>query len=299
MVQPLSNRSVRIAHANACSLGEGVAWDAADQRLYWLDIVGRSAPGLGGIVYWLSGSGAVSELGVPNTPGMLTPYLTGKPLLATDIGFETLDTTTGTLHTVTPVEAELSARRMNDGGCDPDGRVLAGTMTRTEESGQGVLYRLGADGLVHPVLTALSVPNGIVWRQPDRVHYIDSPTGRIDEYEYFPDGPFGKLIRSIDVSEYPGGPDGMTIDAEGNLWVAFWSGGAVRCISPAGALLEELRLPVKCPTSCAFGGPDLRTLYITSAYVDLGEERGELDGALLEVPDLTTGVATTAWAGPA
>jgi sugar lactone lactonase YvrE len=151
---------------------------------------------------------------------------------------------------------------------------------------------------VHPVLTALTVPNGVAWPQPDRVHYIDTPTGRVDEYEYSPDGPFGRRVRSIDVSGYSGFPDGMTLDAEGNLWVAFWAGGAVRCFSPAGDLLEELRLPVRCPTSCAFGGPDLRTLFITSAYVALDEgERGELDGALLRVDDLTTGVPATPWAG--
>ena len=297
MVQSRTSESVRVAHAEPASLGEGVAWDAADQRLYWLDIIGRSEPGLGGTVYYLDPDGSVSSLFVDHTPGMLAPFRPGEPLLATDFGFETLDIATGELSSQVPVEAELSARRMNDGGCDPEGQILAGAMTRNEDPGQGVLYRLNANGEVHPVRTALTVPNGIAWPAPDRVHYIDTPTGRVDEFEYFPDAPFGRRIRSIDVSGYSGFPDGMTLDADGNLWVAFWEGGAVRCFSPSGELLEELTLPVRCPTSCAFGGPDLRTLYITSAYVALGEDRGELDGALLRVDDLTTGVATTPWAG--
>jgi len=297
MVQSRTNGSVHVAHATPNSLGEGVIWDQADQRLYWLDILGRSEPGLGGTVYWLDPDGTVSSLFVDHTPGMLAPYRPAEPLLATDFGFETLDTTTGELAAQVPVEAELSARRMNDGGCDPDGQALAGTMARSEDNGQGVLYRLNPEGEVHPVRTALTVPNGIAWPAPDRVHYIDTPTGRVDQFEYFPAAPFGRRISSIDVSAYTGYPDGMTLDADGNLWVAFWEGSAVRCFSPSGQLLEELTLPVRCPTSCAFGGPDLRTLYITSAYVALGEGRGELDGALLRVDNLTTGTPATPWAG--
>lgn len=297
MVDSQASRSVQVAHPQPCELGEGVAWDAADGRLYWLDILGHSRPGVGGTVSWLDGSGAVSSVPVPHTPGMLAPYRPGRPLLATDAGFEILDTATGELTTVLSVEADLPARRMNDGGCDPTGQVLAGTMPRSEEPGQGVLYRLDADREVHPVLTALTVPNGITWPAPDRVYYIDTPTRRIDEFEYYPDAPVGRLVRSIDVAGYSGMPDGMTLDAAGNLWVAFWDGGAVRCFSRTGELLEELRVGVRRPTSCAFGGPDLRTLYITSAFVELGDDRGERDGMLLRVDDLTTGLPTTPWAG--
>lgn len=297
MVDSQASRSVQIAHPQPCELGEGVTWDAADGRLYWLDIRGHSDATGGGVLSWLDGSGAVGSLPLAHTPGMLAPYRPGRPLLATDAGFETIDTATGELHTIMHVEADLPARRMNDGGCDPSGQILAGTMTRAEDPGQGVLYRMDPEREVHPVRTALTVPNGIVWPSPDRVYYIDTPTRRIDEFEYHSDAPFGRLVRSIDVSGYGGFPDGMTLDAAGNLWVAFWAGGAVRCFSPAGELLEELRVGVRKPTSCAFGGPDLRTLYITSAYVGLGEERGERDGMLLRVEDLTTGVPATPWAG--
>jgi sugar lactone lactonase YvrE len=271
-------------------LGEGVLWDSVDRRLYWLDILGST-------VFWRDEAGTVHSITLPHMPGMIAPYQPGRVLLATDFGFEVLDTATGESTTVAAVESDLTARRMNDGGIDPTGRVLAGTMSRTEDAGQGVLYRLDAERAVHPVLTALTIPNGIVWPTSDRVFYIDTPTRRIDEFEYHPETPFGRRVRSIDVSDFAGSPDGMTLDAEGNLWVAFWGGSAVRCFSPTGDLLETLRLPVRQPTSCAFGGHDLRTLYITSAYTGLGERRGELDGTVLTVADLATGVPATAWSG--
>lgn len=124
---------------------------------------------------------------------------------------------------------------MNDGKRDPYGLPVAGTMQRTGPQQPGSLYRLESDGSVRPILDGLAIPNGLAWPEPDRLWHIDTPTRRIGFYEYPEHGPVGRRIRSLDVSHLPGMPDGMTLDEAGNLWVAFWDGGAVHCLSPGAA----------------------------------------------------------------
>ncbi|MFJ6216025.1 SMP-30/gluconolactonase/LRE family protein [Streptomyces sp. NPDC092296] len=287
---------VEIADPTRLQLGEGSFWDSATGRLYWIGIEDRR-------VLWLEpATGRVSSLELDTMPGTLVPYRGTEVLVATERGFELLETATGALRTVTAVEADRPGRRMNDGKCDPYGRVLAGTMTTGEPKELGPLYRLeptdgGAPRAV-PVLDGLNTPNGLVWPEPDRLWYIDSPTRRIDLYAYPEHGPVGPLIRSIDTSDLPGDPDGMTLDAEGNLWVAFWGGSAVRCFGQDGTLLETVELPVLQVTSVAFGGPDLGTLYITSAATGLDPADTAPHGALLRCDGLTTGRPGVPWAGP-
>ncbi|MEU9129961.1 SMP-30/gluconolactonase/LRE family protein [Kitasatospora sp. NPDC048540] len=247
------------ADLHRLDLGEGPTWDAATGRLYWIGIPDRR-------LRWLDHrTGATAGLELPVMPGALAPARDGRVLLATERGFELLDTADGTSRLLAPVEADRPDRRMNDGACDPYGRMVAGTMRTTEPLADGRLHRLEPDGTVTTVLGGLAVPNGLAWPEPDRLWYIDSPTRRIDLYEYPEHGPVGPLIRSLDVSHLPGVPDGMTLDADGNLWVAFWDGAAVHCLTPTGRLLATVEFPVPRPTSCTFAGPDLTTLYITTA----------------------------------
>ncbi|WP_406207595.1 SMP-30/gluconolactonase/LRE family protein [Kitasatospora sp. NBC_01560] len=252
-------RAEPVADTPHLALGEGPVWDTAARRLHWIGIPDRRVLTLDPS----DGRVTVTELDV--VPGALMTGPDGPPVLATERGFELLDFATGRTELLAPVEADRPDRRMNDGGRDPYGRPVAGTMLRSEPWEPGPLYRLERDGTVRPVLDGLSVPNGIAWPEPDRLWHIDSPTRRIDLYEYPEHGPVGRRIRSLDVSHLPGLPDGMCLDADGNLWVAFWGGAAVHCLSTDGAVLATVELPVPRATSCAFGGPDLRTLWITTA----------------------------------
>jgi sugar lactone lactonase YvrE len=284
------------------ALGEGVVWDAVAQRLYWIGIEDRQ-------VRWLDGLGAPGST-VPakpqvalldTRPGTLAPYRDGRVLLAVQDGFALLDTATGALETVAEIEADRPERRMNDGKCDPYGRIVAGTMTLDEPRVGGPLLRLEYDtegsARVVTLREGMLIPNGLDWPEPDLLWHIDTPTRSIRLFDYPEHGPLADPVRTLDVSALGGHPDGMTLDAEGNLWVAFWGGSAVRCLSPEGSVLETVEIPTGQVSSCAFGGPDLDVLYVTTA----GGGRPDSDdgaGSLYRYPGLATGRPARHWSGP-
>ncbi|MHA6759079.1 SMP-30/gluconolactonase/LRE family protein [Streptacidiphilus sp. PAMC 29251] len=286
------------------ALGEGVVWDDRAGRLYWIGIEDRQVRVLdpGGSAGGGEGGGGKPEvLPLDTRPGTIAPYRDGLMLLAVEAGFALLDTATGVLEPVAPVEADRPGRRMNDGKCDPYGRMVAGTMTLDEPRAGGPLYRLEYDseGRARVVVLreGMLIPNGLDWPEPDLLWHIDTPTRSIRLFDYPEHGPLADPVRSLDVSALGGDPDGMTLDAEGNLWVAFWGGSAVRCLSPEGRLLETVELPTGKVTSCAFGGPALDVLYITTA----GGGAADADpgaGSLYRYPGLATGRPARAWAGP-
>ena len=170
---------------------------------------------------------------------------------------------------------------MNDGACDPQGRFWAGTMAYDESPGAGALYRLELDGSCTTVLTGLTIANGIGWSPDARTMYLnDSGTGRVETFSF--DGASGAISdrRTLVESDRPGVvPDGLTVDAEGGIWVAWWGGGAVNRYAPDGTLVASIELPVERPTSCAFGGPEVATLFVTTARDGLDE------AALMRQPD--------------
>ena len=288
---------LEVVDATRRILGEGLAWDAAAERLYWIGIHDR-------VVSWLDyPTGTTHVVDLPTRPGTLAPYRGDQVLLAVAEGFAVLDTASGALEMVVEVEGDVPERRMNDGKCDPYGRIVAGTMTVAEPRVGGPLYRLepaAAPG-ERPRVTVLRdgflIPNGLDWPTPDRMWHIDTPAETACLYEYPEHGPLADPIRVLDFAEYSGSPDGMTLDAEGNLWIAFWGGSAVRCFSPTGTLLEELAVPTEQPTTCAFAGPDLTDFYITTAAEGL-DDSDEYAGVLLRWPGLTKGAAPArAWSG--
>ena len=182
-------------------------------------------------------------------------------------GFASLDTTTGAVELLVPVEQDNAITRMNDGAVDSAGRFWAGTMGLKEEFGAGTVYRLEADGRVSKMIESVTISNGIGWSPDDRLmYYIDSPTLRVDVFDY--DRQSGAISnrRSLATIDVPGAvPDGLTVDAEGFIWVALWGGWAVHRFSPDGQLDRVIRLPVSQVSACAFGGQNLDELYITSA----------------------------------
>ena len=241
-------------------LGEGPRWDADGQSLYWVDIPA-------GYVHRLNESGVHACWQVGQPVSAVAVRATGGLLLAARDGFLALDQRSGAVSLLAAVETGRPGNRMNDGACDRAGRMFAGTKAEDETPGAGTLYRLDPDHQVTTVLTGVTISNGIGW-SPDEslMYYVDSPTRRIDVLDYDP--ATGAVAGRRTFAEITGGeaiPDGLTVDAEGCVWVALWDGGAVLRYSPGGQVTATVTVPVPRPTSCAFGGPALDVLYITTA----------------------------------
>jgi sugar lactone lactonase YvrE len=246
-------------------LGEGPVWDPVEACLYFVDIAA-------GVVHRYDPDTRTSRARPVGTMvGAVALSSAGDLLLAVHDGFIRLDPCTGLTRRIADVEADRPDLRMNDGKCDPAGRFWAGTMAIDERSGAGALYRLDADGRVRTMLQGVSISNGIDWSHDGRLmYYIDTPTGSIDVFDFdVVDGSIANRRSVARVEAGAGWPDGLTLDADGCLWVALWSGSAVRRYTPDGGLDRVVPVPVSHPTSCAFGGPDLGDLYITSAAIAL------------------------------
>jgi sugar lactone lactonase YvrE len=188
--------------------------------------------------------------------------------------------------------------RFNDAGVDPAGRVWVGSMHMTEAEPLGELYRLDPGSRLNPVVKNVTVSNGLGW-SPDgsRMYYADSPLGRVDVFDYDPATGEAFARRPFaDLSGVEGVPDGLTVDLDGCVWVAMWGGSALRRFTPSGEQDAVLPVPVSQPTSCAFGGPALADLFITSATIGLSEaERAQqpLAGRLLHVQPGPAGLPST------
>ena len=249
-------------------LGEGPVWDFRRQRLWWVDIEGQELH----VFDPLAGEDRAIPVGQPVSAVVMRAARSGGLMLAVKEGFAIFDVGTERLTLIARPEAELPGNRFNDGKCDPAGRFWAGTMG--PEPRQGALYCLDTDLSVKRKIERVSISNGLAW-SPDggTMYYIDSTAHVIAAYEY--DTATGEIANRRVVVEMPveaGEPDGMTIDVEGMLWVALWDGGSVVRYRPAdGAVLARVSVPVSRPTSCAFGGADLDTLFITSARTGLDE----------------------------
>jgi sugar lactone lactonase YvrE len=248
-------------------VGEGPVWHSSKQRLIWVDIT-RS------LVHQLDPvTNQTESIDVGQPVGVVAPRASGGLVAAVQDGFGLFDPTDGRLEIIADIEADNPGNRMNDGECDGAGRFWAGTMAYDLKPGSGALYRLNTDHSVAKVLEEVTLSNGLRWSPDDTsMYYIDSVTNGIDVFDYEPDaGSLHNRRRLIDVPSDLGMPDGMTVDAEGFLWVALWGGWSVRRYAPDGTPDLVIELPASQITSCAFGGKDLSELYITSAAYELPE----------------------------
>jgi sugar lactone lactonase YvrE len=248
-------------------LGEGPVWDAAAGCLWFVDIL------RGRLHRFEPNSSDLRTFDVGRMVGAVSPTEAGDLLLAVHDGFARFDPGTGRLSMIAEVEADRPDQRMNDGKCDPAGRFWAGTMALDERAGAGALYRLDPDGQVHTVLRHVSISNGLDWSADGRLMYfVDSPTQSIDVFDF--DVTAGTLANRrtiVRIGPAHGTPDGLTLDAEGYIWVSLWGGGGVRRYAPDGHLDAIVRVPTTYTTSCTFGGADLRDLYITTATIRLSD----------------------------
>ncbi|MFF5309828.1 SMP-30/gluconolactonase/LRE family protein [Streptomyces massasporeus] len=279
--------SYEVAVRAEAELGEGPTWDAATGRLLWIDILGSRlhtydpATGRRSVRRTEQHIGAVK----PRAGGGLVLNLRdGIGLLDPDGGFRWLH------HEPVP------GRRANDAAVAPDGALWTGTMRYDEAPGGGTLSRVTGDGSVDVVLDDVAVSNGTGWSPDGRLmYYIDSPTRRVDVFDHA-DGRITGRRTLAEIEESAGFPDGLTVDAEGCVWVALWQGSAVRRYTPDGELDRVIELPVPLVTACAFGGADLSDLYITTARVGLTEPPA-LAGSLFVVPGAGKGLALPPFAG--
>ncbi|MGW1022117.1 SMP-30/gluconolactonase/LRE family protein [Streptomyces sp. NPDC002577] len=281
--------SVELAVREYAELGEGPTWDADAGRLIWIDILQSRvhtydpADGRRTVMVTEQHVGAAK----PRAGGGLVVNLRdGVGLYGPDGGdFRWLH------HDPVP------GRRANDAAVASDGSLWAGTMRYDEAPGGGTLTRLTGDGSTQVVLDDVAVSNGTGWSPDGRLmYYVDSPTRRIDVFDV-EDAERVVNRRPLAVIEDGAGfPDGLTVDAEGCVWVALWDGGAIRRYTPGGELDRVVELPVRRPTACAFGGADLADLYISTARVGL-EAPHPLSGSLLVVPGAGQGLAQPAFAG--
>ncbi len=258
-------------------LGEGVRWDDRRGELLRVDIVA-------GRVYRdrVMDDGALVSIRVyelPWTVGMIAPVHGDEGwLLGAGRGFVYL-APDGTHRTI--AEVSPSGTRMNDGACDPQGRFWAGTLADDHHTGGGAFYRLDRSGRTEQMLDGMTIPNGVGWSPDGRTMYLVDSGPRIVRAFTF-DSERGTISAGrvlVTVPEDVGSPDGMTVDAAGDLWVAIYGGGQVRRYSPDGLLLEVLTLPAKQSTCCAFAGPSLHRLYVTTATENWTDEQRRADPA--------------------
>ncbi|WP_433432908.1 SMP-30/gluconolactonase/LRE family protein [Nonomuraea sp. CA-141351] len=246
------------------TVAESPTWDPGRQALWWVDIpagrVHRFSPATGEDASFTAGE-PVGAVATRRDGGLLLATATGIVGCAADGSGRTV------LH---EVDTDPPGGRCNDGKADPWGRFWAGTLLSGVQ-GAGALYRLAPDGTLRTMLTGVSVSNGLGWSPDGRTfYYADSPTGGVDAFDHDPEtGALSNRRRLIDIER--GRPDGLTVDAEGCLWVALWDGWAVQRFSPEGRPVTTVEIPARKVTSCAFGGAYLGTLYVTTARVGLSE----------------------------
>lgn len=247
-------------------LGEGPVWDVQEQALYWVDITGRL------IQCHDPASGATRRWKMPERVASLALRRSSGMVVALETGFAFFDPATGEISWIARPDAMIARNRFNDGKCDSAGRFWAGTMDDTAREHTGSLFRLDADLSVHRMDGAIAISNALAWSPDDRTFYFaDTLDGIIYAYDFDPSAGTIANRRVFASPAGPGVPDGAAVDREGHLWNAEWDGWRVVRYAPDGSVDRVLELPVQKPTSCAFGGPDLKTLYITSASLGLDE----------------------------
>ena len=268
------------------TLGEGPAWDSKTQTLYWLDILEKR-------IY--ADTRILAQL--DDLVCCIAPRKNGNLLLGTRLGFADLNPDSVQLTVLAALDSELPTNRLNDGKCDPAGRLLAGTMDMNEKDPNGALYSFDGKNSTR-LLDKVTISNGLAWSVDYKTfYYIDTPTREVKAFDYdLATGQIANPRVAIHIPESLGWPDGMTSDTDGNLWIALWGGAQVTKWNPStGKLLEQIPVPALQTSSCVFGGKDMNELYITSARKSMSEtdlKKYPLSGGLFKVITNVVGMKT-------
>jgi D-xylonolactonase len=268
----------------ACNTGEGPLWHPEEAALYWVDIPD-------GELYRYDPAAGDHELVHDGRPiGGFTIETDGDLALFRDSGrVERWNRSEGVGEVLLESIEEEADSRFNDVFADPAGRVFAGTMPTDNREGR--LYCIDPDGTLTHLFEDVKTPNGM-GLSPDgeTLYFAETNAYVVHAFEY--DEPTGAIRNRrdfIDFESRPGKPDGLTVDAAGHLWVAKWNGGRVERFDADGAFLEDYEFPARKVSSIAFGGPDYRDAYVTTAGGDDKDGEGEGAGALFRLPDVGEG----------
>ncbi|HEY4200727.1 MAG TPA: SMP-30/gluconolactonase/LRE family protein [Devosiaceae bacterium] len=277
-------------------LGEGPHWSARDGKLYFVDIL---APAM------ITGdpvAGTYQAMPVSELIGFVIPRKRGGFVAGMHGEVRGLDPRASETTVIARPEADRPGNRFNDGKCDRLGRLWAGTLAIDTTPGQGRLWRIEAEGRVQEMDRGFHVANGLGWSPDDRTFYF-TDTAKHTIYAYDFDLDRGEIANRrvfVTVPEKEGRPDGLTVDAEGFVWAAHWDGWCVTRYDPEGRVERVINLPVPRPTSCVFGGPDMQTLFVTSARIRLSAAQltdAPLSGSVFAVDTGIKGIPETVFAG--
>ncbi len=282
------NDGLQVAYDQPMAVGECPVWDAAASVLYWVDIDGFAVHSLA------PASGVHRAWPMPSEPGALALHAGGGLLVALRSGFAHLDTGSGALTEIAPAPYDTKLYRFNDGRADAAGRFWVGTMYEPRTQAAAEMFCLERGEVRRAWSGGMTVSNGLAF-SPDgkSMYHADTTSHRIDRYAFDVDtgvasapAPFQRFDTDKAAPGYGGRPDGAAVDSEGAYWCAMFEGGRVLRFSAEGELLREVKVPLRCPTMVAFGGDDLRTLYITSAGLKRPEAEREqypLSGCVLSL----------------
>jgi sugar lactone lactonase YvrE len=252
-------------------IGEGICWDEQTQMLYWIDLLENKI-----FAYDINKS-SLKIIDVGQNTGCVAVREKGGLIAGLQNGIFFVDVDTGKLTPVVDPESDKPGNRFNDGECDCMGRLWAGTMSKKLDSGSGdntplgALYLIDTDFKVTTKLPAVTISNGIGYSPDNKImYYIDSPTRNVDAFDF--DKETGEITNRravVRVAEEVGMPDGLTVDADGNLWVGMWGGGAVVKYSPqTGRMLEKIEIPAPFVTTMVFGGKDMDEMFVNTAKMN-------------------------------
>jgi sugar lactone lactonase YvrE len=269
--------------------GEGPVWSEGWGGLRWVDM-------LDGDVLSLGPDGSIDRRHVDEIAAIVRPRRGGGAVLGIERGFA-LEEQDGTLRRLGDLWGGDEVR-MNEGGCDPDGRFYCGSMAYDQSPGAGSVYRLDPDGQVTVVLDGVTISNGLDWSPDDSIaYYIDTPTHQVSVFDYDPDRGLTGRRTFVEIPEGHGDPDGLAVDVEGGVWVALFKGSAVHRYTQAGDLDEVIEVDARQVTACCFGGPDLDRLYITTSRENLQPDDDPLAGSLFTAVPGVAGLPVREFAG--